>query len=178
MSVNTTFLLMRCSLSTKNVNLEIHLESVASAFLKCFLMKDQFFHPVIHRVFMRKIRFCRCAVVEKWKLQSHNLHVLPKESLSAFRTSMVKMELREKLGDKLLSQQCLHFSHIRYSWRNKYCPSHSKHLSQSPLQGIGRLSGYEFLAAICHPNRLLVCSPKSWPLVVPAQLARSWPIWE
>lgn len=35
--------------------------------------------------------------MEKWKLQSHNLPVLPRKTLSALRTSMVKKELREKL---------------------------------------------------------------------------------
>jgi len=55
--------------------------------------------------------------MEKWKLQSCNLPVLPRETLSALRMSMVKKELREreKHRDRLLSQQALYFFHIRYS---------------------------------------------------------------
>lgn len=168
---------MRCSLSSnKNVNLEIYLESVASTLFKCFLMKGSIFPSSNTLSFHEQNQiFLNVLWMEKWKLQSHNLPVLLRETLSALKMSMVKKELieKEKLGDRLSSQQALYFLHIRYSWRKKYCPSHSKHLSQSSLRGIGTLLGYKLLAVHCHPDCLFVCSPKSWPLVVPTQLAKS-----
>lgn len=55
--------------------------------------------------------------MEKWRLQSHNLPVLSRMTLSDLKTSMIKKELTEgkKPEYHLVSQQALYFSHIRYS---------------------------------------------------------------
>lgn len=168
---------MRCSLSSnKNANLEIYLKSVASTLLKCFLMKGSIFSSSNRLSFLEENQiFVDVLWMKKWKLQSHNLLVLPRETCSTLNTSMVKKELREreKLWDQLLCQQVLNFSHNRYFWKKKTLPKPLQEPEPKPATGNWKLLGYELLAVHCHPSFLFVCSPKSWPLLVPTQFAKS-----